>query len=173
MHVIDISDPANPFEVREAFIPTSAGSFVGEGIQVIPIKNEFFNGDLLIHQNESCRRRHRRAPNLRGGISMWDVTDPTHPQPVALHTGDFTNARGAGSIASAEPDAQHVAWTNNFDGRTYVVLVDDEELTDIDILDITDPYHPVLVNDTLDLAALFGVDQAGTERPDARSSATT
>ncbi|MFN2505269.1 MAG: PA domain-containing protein [Acidimicrobiales bacterium] len=45
------------------------------------------------------------------------------------------------------------------DHRTYVVLVDDEELTDVDILDITNPFAPVMVNDTLDLAALFGVDQ--------------
>ena len=43
------------------------------------------------------------------------------------------------------------AWTNAFDGRTYAVLVDDEEFTDVDILDITDPRNPFLVNDTLDL----------------------
>jgi len=38
--------------------------------------------------------------------------------------------------------------------------VDDEELTDIDIMDITDPRNPVMVNDTLDLAEPpFEVDQ--------------
>jgi hypothetical protein len=51
------------------------------------------------------------------------------------------------------------AWFNSFDGHTYVVLVDNDEFADVDILDITDPFHPVLVNDSLDLVELFGVDQ--------------
>lgn len=54
VHVIDISDPANPVEVTAAFIPTSTGSYAGEGIQVIEIDNEFFSGDLLLHNNETC-----------------------------------------------------------------------------------------------------------------------
>ena len=45
------------------------------------------------------------------------------------------------------------AWTNDADGRTYVGLMDIEETTNVDILDITDPRNPVLVNDTLDLVA--------------------
>jgi hypothetical protein len=40
-----------------------------------------------------------------------------------------------------------------------VVLVDNEEFTDVDIMDITDPANPVMVNDTLDLWDLFGVQQ--------------
>ena len=44
------------------------------------------------------------------------------------------------------------AWTNVADGRTYVGLMDIEETTNVDILDITDPRNPQLVNDTLDLS---------------------
>ena len=156
VHVIDIHDPANPFEVVDAFMPTSIGSFAGEGIQVISVDNEFFSGDLLIHQNETCPfGPPPTSPLLSGGISLWDVSDPTNPAPVTLHTGDFAGGLNAG------PNQTHsmYAWHNNFDGRWYVVLVDDEEVTDIDILDITDPFNPVLVNDTLDLDALFGVGQ--------------
>ena len=41
------------------------------------------------------------------------------------------------------------------------MLVDDEELTDIDILEITDPRNPQLINDTLNLdEPPFDVDQA-------------
>ena len=43
------------------------------------------------------------------------------------------------------------------EARAYAVLVDNEEATDVDIMDITDPRAPVLVNDTLDLVDLFGV----------------
>jgi hypothetical protein len=157
VHVVDIHDPANPFEVTDAFMPTSVGSFAGEGIQVVSVDNEFFSGDLLIHQNETCPFGPPPPSALQsGGISLWDVTDPTNPEPVTLHTGDFEGGINEG------PNQTHSmwAWFNEFDGRLYVVLVDDEELTDVDILDITDPFNPVLVNDTLDLAELFGVDQA-------------
>jgi hypothetical protein len=156
VHVVDIHDPTNPFEVTDAFMPTSVGSFAGEGIQVVSIDNEFFSGDLLIHQNETCPFGPPPTdPLLSGGISLWDVSDPTNPEPVTLHTGDFAGGLNAG------PNQTHsmYAWQNEFDGRWYVVLVDDEEVTDIDILDITDPFNPVLVNDTLDLDALFGVNQ--------------
>jgi hypothetical protein len=156
VHVVDIHDPAAPFEVTDAFMPTSVGSFAGEGIQVVSIDNEFFSGDLLIHQNETCPFGPPPTdPLLSGGISLWDVSDPTNPEPVTLHTGDFAGGLNAG------PNQTHsmFAWHNEFDGRWYVVLVDDEEVTDIDILDITDPFNPVLVNDTLDLDALFAVNQ--------------
>ncbi|SDJ49522.1 LVIVD repeat-containing protein [Actinokineospora alba] len=157
VHVMDISDPANPTEVLDAFIPTSAGSYAGEGIQVHHVANAFFTGDLLAHQNETCPGVTPPPPNL-GGISLWDVTDPRDPKPVALHAGDFSNPSGATDPAPNQTHSMRM-WTNEFDGRTYVVLVDDEELTDVDIMDITDPFHPVMVNDQLDLVHLFGVDQ--------------
>ncbi|XVV06726.1 PA domain-containing protein [Actinosynnema sp. CA-248983] len=155
VHVIDLHDPANPFEVTEAFIPTTDGSYAGEGIQVLRMNNPHFQGDLLAHQNETCPGA---TPAVAGGISLWDVTDPTDPEPVVLHTGDFTNPAGG---LDANPNQTHSMrmWTSVVDHRTYVVLVDDEEFTDIDIMDITDPYHPVMVNDSLDLVELFGVDQ--------------
>ncbi|GLZ31974.1 hypothetical protein Lesp02_41620 [Lentzea sp. NBRC 105346] len=157
VHVMDISNPAAPVEVTSAFIPTSDGSYVGEGIQVEHIDNAFFTGDLLAHQNETCPGATPAPPNL-GGISLWDVTDPRHPKPVTLHTGDFTNPAGGTDAAPNQTHSMRM-WTNTGDKKTYVVLVDDEELTDVDIMDITDPYHPVMVNDELDLSELFGVDQ--------------
>jgi hypothetical protein len=74
------------------------------------------------------------------------------------HAGDYTNPSG-GTDTQANQTHSNFAWTNKFNGRTYVVLVDDEELTDLDIMDITDPRNPVLINDTLDLVDQFGVDQ--------------
>jgi hypothetical protein len=161
VHVMDISDPAHPAEVKEAFIPTSAGSYAGEGIQVEHIRNAHFTGDLLAHQNETCPGQTPPPPNL-GGISLWDVSDPRTPKPVALHVGDTTNPDGGTDPAPNQTHSMRM-WTNIFDGRTYVVLVDDDEGTDVDILDITNPYAPVLVNDDLDLGEVFGVDQASPD----------
>ena len=159
VHVMDISDPAAPFEVTSAFIPTSVGSYAGEGIQVIRMDNQYFSGDLLIHNNETCPAGPApTAPNLAGGISLWDVTDPTSPTPVTLHTGDFTNPNGTLDPSPNQTHSMRI-WTNEKTGRTYAALVDDEEVADIDILDITNPFAPVLVNE-LDLdVAPFSVTQ--------------
>jgi hypothetical protein len=149
VHVMDISDLSRPVEVTEAFIPTSPGSHAGEGSQVIEIGER----DVLIHQNETCDET-LVQPGKVGGISLWDVTEPTDPQPLALHAGDYDGGANANTVHSM------FAWRNAFDNRTYVVLVDNEELTDVDIMDITDPANPTMVNDSLDLVARFGVDQA-------------
>ena len=150
--MVDISDPTAPQEIPSAFMPTSVGSFAGEGIQVVTMRNQYFNGDLLVHQNETCPFGPApTVPSMAGGISLWNVTDPLHPVPVKLHTGDFTNLAGGMDPRPNQTHSMRV-WTNSFDKRTYVALVDDEEFTDVDILDITNPFAPVLVNDTLDLA---------------------
>ena len=114
---------------------------------------------LFIHQNETCPGAPAPTePRTRGGINIWDVSDATEPELLVKHAGDYTNPSG-GMDNQANSTHSAFAWTNEFDSRTYVVLVDNEELTDVDILDITDPRNPVLVNDTLDLDALFGVAQ--------------
>jgi hypothetical protein len=162
VHVLDIADPAHPVEIPEAFIPTSPGSYAGEGIQVVAMATPSFTGDLLVHQNEICDPAQIADPAKAGGISLWDVTDPRHPRPITVHTGDFTADDGSTDPAPNDTHSMRV-WTNDFDGRTYVVLVDNDESTDVDILDITDPSDPVLINDSLDLIDLFGVDQDSPE----------
>lgn len=157
VHVVDIKDVKNPFEVKEAFIPTSPASYAGEGIQVIKINNDTFKGDVLIHQNETCPGQ-TPAIGLGGGISLWDVSDPLDAEPLALHAGDRTLPSLQPRPVSTQVHSMF-AWTNTIDDKTYVVMVDDEELTDVDIMDISDPRNPVMVNDTLDLTELFGVDQ--------------
>jgi hypothetical protein len=157
VHVMDIADPAAPVEVTAAFIPTSPGSFAGEGIQVVRMENEFFTGDLLVHQNETCDPTLITEPAKAGGISLWDVTDPRAPRPLALHAGDTTDAAGAPLPAPQTVHSMRL-WTSHVDGRTYAVMVDSRD-SDVDIMDVTDPRAPVLVNDSLDLDATFGVGQ--------------
>ena len=160
-HVINIADPAHPFEVQSAFMPTDDGNFAGEGSDVLEMDNEFFQGVLFMHQNETCPGAPPpSAPRTRGGINIWDITDAEHPDLLVAHAGDYTDPAG-GMDDQANQTHSQFAWTDKFSNRTYVVLVDDEETTDIDILDITDPRNPVLVNDTLNLdEPPFDVDQA-------------
>jgi len=167
-HVIDISKPKNPVELPGAFMETTPGNYAGEGSQTLRMKNKFFNGVLFIHQNETCPGAPEPTEaRTRGGINLWDVTDAAAPKPLVKHAGDYTNPEG-GVDDQANQTHSAFAWTNEFDGRTYAVLVDDEEFTDIDILDITNPRNPTLVNDSLDLAEPpFSVQQ---EAPDGLTS---
>ena len=157
VHVVDISEPGQPGRGHECVHPDQRRVVRRRGHPGPPDDNRFFRGDLLVHQNETCPGVHatgqRRAASRCG-------TSPTrrNPRPITLHTGDFTDADG-------RPGPAHRTRRTacRLDQRVRRAdlrgLVDDEELTDVDIMDITDPYHPVMVNDTLDLVELFGVDQ--------------
>jgi hypothetical protein len=154
--VVDISDPANP--VEDEFLPTTPGNYAGEGSQVITAEYGPLAGhQLFLHQNETCSESvaaaAQPAPNL-GGINIWDVTDPGARTLLVEHAGDRDGTR-------ANPNTVHsvFAWNSHVDQRVYAVLVDNAERADVDIMDITDPSAPVMVNDSLDLVDRFGVDQ--------------
>ena len=113
-HVIDINDLSEPAEIprrssRPAPAPTPA-----RASRSIPIDNEIFHGDVLIHQNETCPAGHRRRCRP-GGISLWDVTDPTQPEPIdAAHRGLHQRRRAGTDPSPTRPTACD-AWTNEFD----------------------------------------------------------
>ena len=151
-YVIDISDPKAPFEVESAFLETTRGNYAGEGPSVIEVDNEYFSGALFILPNEIYAQADApdpSGPRQRGGINIWDITDPEHGELLVAHAGDYSGF-------DDEPDTQALAvyytfpWTNGVTGRTYVGFVTDKPTSDICIMDITDPRNPVMLNN-LDL----------------------
>jgi hypothetical protein len=154
--VVDISDPTAPEEA--GFLPTTDGNFAGEGSQVITAEYGPYAGrQLFLHQNETCSAALAEATGkdrFLGGINIWDVTEPLAADLLVEHAGDDDGVR-------QNPNTVHsmFAWNSHLDQKVYAVLVDNQEFTDVDIMDITDPTAPVMVNDTLDLVELFGVDQ--------------
>lgn len=155
VYIVDISNPAAPKEA--GFIPASPATFVGEGVQVLDLKTASFTGQVLIHNNETCLPGGGAAfedPRLGlggpGGASLWDVTDPANPQPLAEHVGD-TDPSEFGI-----PHNSHSAFGWQQGSKAYMVVVDNGEFGsdgdtatgDIDIFDITDPANPRLVAET-------------------------
>jgi hypothetical protein len=128
VHVVNIADVANPREV--AFIQAKEGSYPGEGIQALHIDTPFFNGDLLVSNNEKCK-----ANAGFGGMNLYDVTNPEHPTPLAEGVGDFT-VNGQGKKAANEI---HSVFAWDAGEKAYAVIVDNEEGMDVDIIDITNP----------------------------------
>jgi hypothetical protein len=143
VYVIDISNPAQPTEA--GFIPTTPQSWVGEGVQILDMETPAFDGQVLIHSNESCTWVADEVHSGLGGISLWDVTAPTDPQALAEHVGDEGPTGQMHQVHSA------FGWQDG--DKAYVVMTDDDEAfvptgTDIDIMDITDPANPVLISET-------------------------
>jgi hypothetical protein len=137
VYVVDITDPTKPVEVRDAFIPTSPGSYVGEGVQVIRIGAR----DVLLFNNEVC------GEGGKGGMTLVDVTNPRSPSVLAAHVGDTT---GDGDDDNAVTDVHSIhsvfGWVDG--SRAFAVLVDNDEAKDIDIMEITNPAAPVMLSET-------------------------
>ena len=146
-HVVDISDVANPVEV--AFINAKEGSFPGEGAQVLSMSTPSFTGDVLLTNNELCK-----AGVGFGGINLYDVTDPTQPENLALGFGDYDDGKNRKKTANQVHSV--FGWQDG--AKAYAVMVDNEEFTDVDIVDITNPRKPKLIAEH-DLEALFGVSE--------------
>lgn len=142
--IADIRNPKAPKEI--GFIPIDPGSYAGEGIQTITLDTKKFKGDVLFVNAETC------AAGERGGLSMYDVTDPFHPVPLAEHFGDVTV--GDQVLQGQATSRIHSVFGWQANGKAYAVMVDDDEQADVDIVDITDPRKPVIIAEH-QLDALF------------------
>lgn len=136
VYVVDITgvDQANPASepALVGFIPSHQDTRPGEGLQVVEITTSQFSGDVLVVNNEACGK------NAKGGVSLFDVTDPLNPKKLSENFGD----REPGSRDSNEI---HSAFAWDAGDKAYVVVTDNEEATDVDIFDITNPHRPRLV----------------------------
>lgn len=130
--IMDISDPTEPVEV--GFIDATEGSLPGEGAQVVDLRTPSFRGQVLVFNNEVC------AQGGDGGISLWDVTDPQNPKVLTAHGGD---SDPGGAVSALNQTHSAFAWQQG--RRAFVVSVDNEESTDVDIFEITDPTKPTPV----------------------------
>ena len=134
IHVVDVRNPASPKEV--AFIGSKEGSYPGEGVQALHIDTPAFDGDILVTNNEKCKE-----PAGFGGMNIYDVSKPSSPTPLVEGVGDST-IPGAGKKDAHEI---HSVFAWDAGAKAYAVIVDNEEGTDVDIIDITDPKKAFLL----------------------------
>jgi hypothetical protein len=123
--VVDISNLRDPKTV--GFIPSHQDTRPGEGMQVVNITTRSFSGDVLVMNNEQCGK------NGKGGVSLFDVSNPLKPVRLSEHFGD----RG-----HADANEIHSAFAWDAGDRAYVVMTDNLEFRDVDILDISNPKRP-------------------------------
>ena len=134
IHVVDVNTPSSPKEV--AFIGSKEGSYPGEGVQALHIDTPAYDGDILVTNNEKCKE-----PAGFGGLNIYDISKPTSPTPLVEGLGDSA-VPGAGKKDAHEI---HSVFAWDAGDKAYAVIVDNEEGTDVDIVDITDPKKASLI----------------------------
>ena len=138
VHVVDITDPANP--VRAGFLNSGGFGYVTEGVQALHLETSAFAGDVLVISNEWCNVS-GNPKNMPGGITIWDITEPTEPKQLVRGFGDL-------DVHGDRANESHSAIAWNAGDNAYAAAIDNEELEDVDLFDITDPRNPVLLAET-------------------------
>ena len=138
--VVDIRNLKDP--VTKGFIPSTQDTRPGEGMQVVDVTTKSFSGQMLVMNNEHCGK------NGKGGMSLFDVSDPLKPVKLSEHWGD------RGGISAGDSNDTHSAFVWDAGANAYAVIVDNFETSDVDILDITNPKRPRLIRE-MDLDTLF------------------
>jgi hypothetical protein len=138
VHVVDFTDPANPVETQ--FLNSSGFGYVTEGVQALSIDTTAFTGDILMISNEWCRAS-SNPKNMPGGITIYDITNPGQPKLLVEAFGDF-------DLHGSRANESHstIAWDAG--DRAFAAAIDNEEVEDVDLFEITDPSNPVLLSET-------------------------
>ena len=137
--IIDISDPTNPTQV--SFIKDKQGTRTND-VKAFSLDTSKWSGDILVTTNEGCgfslprlNSNGGKARAGRGGISIYDVSDPTKPH--ALKQNFLPKANGI-----------HNTYVWEDDGNAYLIAVDDIDLRDVIIINITNPASPKVITRT-------------------------
>jgi hypothetical protein len=152
VHIVDISDPSSP--VKVGFVPAKPGTRNND-VKVAHIDTRHFSGEIMVASNEGCgspflpklNANGVGTPPGQGGLSIWDVSDPTKPRVLKQNYLDF---------------GVHNTYIYQQNDKAYMLVVDDENVQDLTIVDITKPQNPKVIAVTgkldwpADIAAEFG-----------------
>lgn len=152
VHVVDISDPASPTKV--AFIPAKPGTRNND-VKIAHLETPQFKGEILVASNEGCgspflpRRQSNGvgSPPGQGGVAIWDISKPTKPRVLKQNFLEF---------------GVHNSFIWQQGEKAYMMVVDDDNVQDVHIVDLTKPQSPKEIAVTGqqdwpdDIAAEFG-----------------
>ena len=132
VHIIDISDPADPNQV--GFIASPPGTRAND-VKVAHLETPFFSGEILVHSNESCgspfnpRAQSQGGAFIpgQGGVAIYDVSDPLRPRALKLNFLKF-------------PVHNTYIWQDG--DRAFMLVVDDVNTQDVHVVELTKPQSP-------------------------------
>ncbi len=136
VHIIDISDPANP--TYTTFVP-SPHSTRPNDVKVAHLETPFFSGELMVRTNEKCSLGF--TPDINSGapigppladpplgVGLYDVTDPLNPVAFVTSFLDFQT---------------HNTYIWQQGQNAYLLVANDDGEKGVHIVDITNPAAPV------------------------------
>ena len=144
-HIVNVKNPKKPRKV--GFAATGTNAYVSEGVHALHINTADFEGDILLQDRETCPESEVGA----GGFDIYNVSNPRNPRPLALGAGDFdSDDDGVPDLEVANDYHSVMGWRQTINGvrRAFAVGVDNFEVLDVDIFEITDPTNPVLIRET-------------------------
>jgi hypothetical protein len=132
VHVVDVADPANPTKV--GFIPAQPGTRNND-VKVAHLETPYFSGEILVASNEPCNSLfHPRVESRggavipgQGGVAIWDVSVPGSPRVLRHNYLEF---------------GVHNSYIYQQGSKAYMLLVDDDNIQDLHIVDISKPWDP-------------------------------
>ncbi len=135
IQIVDVSDPTNP--TLAGFIPSPPKTRAND-VKVAHIETRFFDGEIMVHSNEGCfngfvPKLNSRGGNPRfvlpsqGGVAIYDVTNPLKPRALKQNFLKFP---------------VHNTFIYQQDDNAYMLVVDDVNVQDVHIVDITKPWSP-------------------------------
>jgi hypothetical protein len=141
IRIVDISasgtkDAPAEFE-QVAFVRSPAGSRAND-VKVAHLETPHFSGDIMVFTDEPCgstfvprlRSKGGGGGPQRGGIEIFDVTDPTNPK--SLKRNFLKNGIHNTFI-----------WQDG--NNAYLIAVDDVDARDVIVVDITKPQAPRVI----------------------------
>ena len=140
VHVFDINNPRNPQLVN--FLESPPDTYVTEGVHAMHVNTDSFTGDILLLSNESC------GPNGPGGLTIWDITNPRKATRLAAGVGDNTFGDVDSEDTTPWAHDSHSVLGFKTGGRLFAAAIDNDELLDVDIFNITNPRRPRLIAET-------------------------
>lgn len=150
VRVYSLHNPRHPVQVATfadgVSEPDLDGSWT-EKVIVRHVNTRGFKGALAVVSIQSCSERGF------AGFGLWDVTNPRHPQRLALY--ETPNTGGSHEIWLAAPENRAYVYTAipfselttspDFDPDTFTATTPGEP--DFRIIDVSDPTNPVKVGD--------------------------
>ncbi|ARK29940.1 LVIVD repeat-containing protein [Halalkalibacter krulwichiae] len=135
VRVFDLQNPSNPVEV--AVFADDIPHTWQEKVIVKSVNTPHFKGDLAAVSIQQTSRNNVNRPDSKGGVLLYDVTDPTNPQKLGFYELD-RRITGTHELYLTTQGNRALVLTSS----PYADYYTHGEDQDFQIIDVTDPTNP-------------------------------
>ncbi|TMW73419.1 LVIVD repeat-containing protein [Alteribacter natronophilus] len=135
VRIFDMKDPENPEEI--GVIADDIPHTWQEKVIVKRVNTPHFNGDLAVVSLQQTSRNNADRPDSKGGMLLYDVSDPYNPERLGFYELDRT-ITGTHELYLTRQGNKAIALLSN----PYADFYTDGAEEDFQIIDVSDPANP-------------------------------